>query len=245
MQTILFNYKKIKGNEGFLYTNYFGLKDSFISKLSENCNNLIIDNSQAFYALPKPGIPTFYSCRKFFGVPDGAYLYLDASDIGEYPVDVSLDRFMHLLKRIGYDPETGYRDFKNNDQNFIGQPIMLMSKLTQRLLESIDYETVAKLRKINFNYLHKSLGSMNNLELGYAESFTPLGYPFLSENEGLRSYLLQNKIYVAQYWSNVLEWGESGAIEKEFSIKILSLPIDQRYLENHMQNILDLILQYV
>ena len=29
----LFNYNTIKGNEGFLYTNYFGLKDLFISKL--------------------------------------------------------------------------------------------------------------------------------------------------------------------------------------------------------------------
>jgi len=240
----LFNYDRIKENESFLYTNYFGLKDSFISTLSMNCRNLIIDNSQAFYALPKLGVPTFYSCRKFFGVPDGAYLYLTGSDIMDLPTDVSLDRFMHLLKRIEYGPEEGYNDFKNNDQKFIGQPIRGMSCLTQRLLKNIDYETVAKIRKINFNYLHNLLGSSNNLELGFTNSFVPLAYPFISEKGGLRSYLIQNNIYMAQYWPNVLEWCKSGTIEMNYSTKILSLPIDQRYLENHMQTIIDLILNY-
>ena len=30
-----------------------------------------------FYAKPIHGNDTFYTCRKFFGVPDGAYLYTD------------------------------------------------------------------------------------------------------------------------------------------------------------------------
>jgi hypothetical protein len=36
---------QIKTDEGFLYTDYFGLKNSFVIKLSEQCRNLIIDNS--------------------------------------------------------------------------------------------------------------------------------------------------------------------------------------------------------
>ena len=40
----VFNYDAIKANEGFLYTNYFGLKDTFIASLTGIYKNLIIDN---------------------------------------------------------------------------------------------------------------------------------------------------------------------------------------------------------
>ena len=46
MNTIVEKYNKIKSNETFLYTNYFGLKDNFVNQLSENCENLIIDNTE-------------------------------------------------------------------------------------------------------------------------------------------------------------------------------------------------------
>ena len=36
--------------------------------------SLIIDNTQAFYEPPRKGAYNVYSCRKFFGVSDGAYL---------------------------------------------------------------------------------------------------------------------------------------------------------------------------
>ena len=70
-----FDLSKVKANECFLYTNYFGIKDNFISKIKTRCNNLIVDNAQAFYAKPLNNVDTFYSCRKFFGVADGSYLY--------------------------------------------------------------------------------------------------------------------------------------------------------------------------
>jgi hypothetical protein len=39
-----FDFSKIKEKEGFLYTNYFGLKDQFIADLVQICKNLIIHN---------------------------------------------------------------------------------------------------------------------------------------------------------------------------------------------------------
>lgn len=35
---------------------------------------IILDNTQSFFQKPISGIDTIYSCRKYFGVPDGAYL---------------------------------------------------------------------------------------------------------------------------------------------------------------------------
>ena len=71
----LFDYSKIMDEQGFLYTNYFGLKDDFIKQYSTIIPNLIIDNAQSFFSEPLNDIDTFYSARKFFGVSDGAYLY--------------------------------------------------------------------------------------------------------------------------------------------------------------------------
>ncbi len=68
----------LKANEALLYVNYYGLKQRYVEQLANKTGDrLIVDNTQAFYAKPIAGIDTFYTCRKFFGVPDGAYLYTD------------------------------------------------------------------------------------------------------------------------------------------------------------------------
>jgi len=80
-----FNYSLLRDNEGFLYVNYFGIKDDFIPVLAKHCSNIITDNSQAFFCRPLKDIDTFYSCRKFFGVPDGAYLIFRVWALLIYP----------------------------------------------------------------------------------------------------------------------------------------------------------------
>ncbi len=69
---------QLKAGEALLYTNYYGLKQRYVEKLAERYGQqLIVDNTQAFYAKPIDGIDTFYTCLKFFGVPDVSYLYTD------------------------------------------------------------------------------------------------------------------------------------------------------------------------
>ena len=64
---------KLKKNEAILYPNYFGINDKNVNKLTKIFKNIIIDNVHAFYQ-KKNFQDTIYSPRKFFGVPDGAYL---------------------------------------------------------------------------------------------------------------------------------------------------------------------------
>lgn len=59
---------------------------------SEKYSNLIVDNVQAFYTPPIKGLDTIYTCRKFFGVPDEAYLYTDCILTESIPYDKSYDR---------------------------------------------------------------------------------------------------------------------------------------------------------
>ncbi|WP_129594606.1 hypothetical protein [Seramator thermalis] len=73
----IFDFSIIKDDEVFVYNNYLGICDNQVKEVAAKCKNLIIDNSQAFYSMPLPGVNTFYSPRKFFGIPDGAYLYTE------------------------------------------------------------------------------------------------------------------------------------------------------------------------
>lgn len=233
---------ELRDDEALLYTNYFGLKQRYVEKLAvQYGQQLIVDNTQAFYAKPILGIDTFYTCRKFFGVPDGAYLYTDKILDTEFEQDCSWSRFSFLTKRIDMGPEAGYGDFQEMEDKLIGQPIKLMSKLTQRLMQAIDYEAVAIQRRNNYLMLLNSLEKSNKLNLRLEDDAVPMVYPYMMDKEGLRKQLIQNKIFVARYWPNVLEWTESSDFEHSLVSRLLPIPCDQRYSEKDMRNVINLL----
>lgn len=232
----------LKESEALLYTNYFGLKQHYVEQLAERIGSrLIVDNTQAFYAKPIPGIDTFYTCRKFFGVPDGAYLYCDKELDEEIEQDYSYNRVAHLVKRIDLSAEDGFKDFRRVDDGLDNQPIRKMSKLTQRMMQSIDYEDAAQRRRANFQMLHEALGKDNNLELHLEEDAVPMVYPYLVPVEGLREKLIENKIFVARYWPNVLDWTMKDDVEYLLASQMLPLPIDQRYGKVDMKKITEIL----
>ena len=232
----------LKEGEALLYTNYFGLKQRYVEQLAKIYGpSLIVDNTQAFYAKPIPGIDTFYTCRKFFGVPDGAYLYCDKELDEEIEQDYSYDRVAHLVKRIDLSAEDGYKDFRRVDDGLDNQPIRKMSKLTQRMMQGVDYEAAAQRRRANFQMLHEALGKENNLELPLNGDAVPMVYPYLGPVEGLREKLIENKIFVARYWPNVLEWTTEGDIDYLLAYQMQPLPIDQRYGLDDMNRIISIV----
>jgi len=117
-----------------------------------------------------------------------------------------------------------------------------MSKLTQRLLKSIDYKTIAKTRKQNFNYLHNNLKSVNQIKFKIDNNAVPMVYLFLIENgAALKKELLANKIFVATYWPNIFEWCKRKSVEFNLYENLLVLPIDQRYRITEMKIIIDIL----
>lgn len=232
----------LKGGEALLYTNYYGLKQRYVEQLAaEVGNRLIVDNTQAFYAKPVEGIDTFYTCRKFFGVPDGAYLYTDKLLEVELEQDLSYERMLSLTKRIDLSPEAGYQDFRDTSKALVGQPIKRMSKLTHRMMQGIDYETAAKQRRANYQTLHEALGKENNVELPLEVDAVPMVYPYLVPVKSLREKLIENKIYVARYWPNVLECTTPDDIDYLLAYHMQPLSIDQRYSEKEMNRIISII----
>ena len=213
-------------NEAFLYTNYFGLKNEYLIKLANHYGHqLIVDNSQAFFDRPISGIDTFYSPRKFFGVPDGGFLYTDCKLNTIFEQDVSFTRALHLLKRIDISPEAGYEDFKNAEQSLSNQPIKRMSKLTDSILRNIDYIEHIKRRRANYLELIDILGSKNELVLELSEDSVPLAYPFKTKKTDLKNLLISKRIFIPTYWPNIKEWCKQGEFEFELMTAILPLPL--------------------
>jgi hypothetical protein len=228
--------------EAFLYTNYYGLKQKTIEQLAAHYGpQLIVDNAQAFFAPRIAGIDTFYTARKFFGVPDGAYLYIDKTIDTELPQEVSYDRISHLMKRIDANAETGFADYQQHEEELCNQPIKKMSNMTARIMENIDYEAVMQRRKENYQIAQEALQGTNQLALDLGDA-VPMVYPYWTKNgKELRERLQKNRIYVATYWGNVLEWN-SPALEQSLAMNLLPLPIDQRYTLNELENIKSYIL---
>lgn len=237
------NFPENNKNEAILYTNYFGIKDYYIKKISTKYNHLIIDNAQAFFSAPINDLDTIYSPRKFFGVPDGGLLYTKTMlYIENYPQDFSYDRCSHLLKRIEISPENGYDDFLKNDAILDKLTIMKMSKLTQSLLSQISYDKVKETRKSNFSFLHEKLRDLNELKIDVSNNLIPLVYPLLlKDGVVLKKKLIKNRIFVATYWPDVLNKVPNNSFENYLVNNLLALPIDQRYNKKEM----DLILKHL
>lgn len=233
---------ELGSDEVFLYTNYFGLKQNCVKRLSSFYGQqLIVDNAQAFYDMPIEGIDTFYSARKFFGVADGAYLYTNKPFFQVLERDCSFQRMSHLLKRLDLSAEEGYPDFRRNDDDLIGQDIKAISNLTDALLSGIDYTGSRRKRRDNYHCLDRELVESNGMRLVLDDEAVPMVYPYLADDSSLKKKLIDNRIYVATYWPNVFKWCRCGDWEYELADRMVFLPVDQRYDQNDMDRIIETI----
>ena len=222
--------------------NYFGIFDNYaIKKYKKIYKNIIIDNVQAFFQRPVKGIDTIYSCRKFFGVPDGAYLYTDCLLNHEIPIDKSKNRFMHLLGRLEEDASTNYNLYKENEELLSKLELAYMSKATKTILNNIKYNLVRNKRTENFNYLNEHLNNINKLKINSISG--AYAYPlYLEKNVQIRKRLIENKIYIPILWPNVLTENNEDSIEYKYANNILPIPCDQRYGIEDMKKIIKLII---
>lgn len=226
-----------------LYVNYFGICDAIVDELANRYRNLIVDNTQSFYSLPKPGVDTFYSARKFFGVSDGGVLYTSSKLNYEMKQDESWDRQIYLVQRLEKGPEFGYNAFLENENKIGKAELRKMSVLTSKMLSAIDYDSCKKIRIQNFNYIHRKLKDYNKLGINADDHTAKMVYPLLLE-ENIRPQLIQNRVYIATYWSEVLQRNNINAFEKKLASKLIPIPIDQRYGLREMDFIIDLIKEF-
>ena len=235
--------------------NYYGtLKPETISKYQRRADidahdngliqGVIVDNTQAFYDIPVDEAYILYTCRKYFGVPDGAFLY--ARDLGgyeEFELDKSAEYVGHLLGRFEGDASDYYEVFKGNDERLRYTGIKRMSRLTENLLRGIDYEYVKKRRTENYRYLSEKLDNLNKLNAEHLHNIEgAFAYPlWIDDGDSFRQKLIAEKIYVPILWPNTLKETDSSSLEFDLAQNILPLPCDQRYGIDEMRRICEVI----
>lgn len=224
----------------FLYINYFGLKTSKVKQLTNRFSGrVIVDNTQAFFEKRNGTAWSFNSARKFFGVPDGAYLY---SPMLLHPVLPENDniRYDHLINRLLGKQQQAYEEFVGSEKG-VETTVKKMSELSKRLLSNVDYNLVREKRRQNFLTYAEALNRYNKLDCSLIGNETPFCYPLLLASEPDRQFLFNKEIYIPYLWKDV-EFREGNFnFEKQFARRLLPLPVDHRYDKGDCQKVINAV----
>ena len=228
-------------NTAIVFPNYYGImSNKYFEKFIHGFNNVIIDNAQAFFFKPIENCYNVYSCRKFIGVPDGAYVIGNGVNKFEYDKDFSSDTAEFLLLRKEYGCEgKAYENRKNNENRLNQSGIKLMSDLTRTILDGANYERNIQIRKKNFEYAKSLFKEINQIDVeNYIdEESDPMVYPLLIEKD-LIDILKANKIFQGHWWEYLVDETKKDSFEHKLSSYIIPITIDQRYTKD------DILYQY-
>lgn len=223
----------------FVYINYFDLKRATVSRLSALYGaQLVVDCTQAFF-MKGNGLSWFFnSARKFFGVPDGAYLYTpDGADL--VPITLRNEDYlvMHLIDRFNGRVAEGYAMYQENER-IMDTELKAMSLLSERLLSHIDYDAAMLRRRENYHTLHTVFGNHNLYDAVLHPFSVPMSYPLLAANIADKRVLAGLNLFIPTLWADVLNRvNEQDTWECRFTQSLLPLPIDHRYGEADMQRL--------
>jgi hypothetical protein len=224
-----------------LWTNYYGnSSQETIDIVFQKYPNLIIDNCHAFFSPPISAAYNCYSARKFFGVNDGAYLVKSSlSTFDQLQIDQSTPHARHLVDQIESGTNSGYAASLTNEDRLVGN-YKKMSRFTEKVLGTINYEDVKIRRRENFLAYHETLGHLNSFPIDLS-SETHFYYPFLFEQESLRFRLIEKKVYNPQWWKHILEKLPNSSFESRLAKFTVLLPIDQRYEARDVKDVCDIL----
>ena len=228
-----------------LWTNYYGnSSQEIIDAVIRIYPNLIIDNCNAFFSQPMEGAYNCYSARKFFGVNDGAYLIKSSlSSFDKLQIDQSTSHARHLIDQIESGTNSGYIFSLNNEERLLGN-YKKMSRFTEKILGTLNYEDIKIRRRENFLAYQETLQLLNSFPIDLT-SETHFYYPFLFEQENLRDELIKKKVYNPQWWKHVIDKLPETSFESRLAKFTILLPLDQRYESQDIQDVCEILLKCI
>lgn len=232
----------VASGEIILWTNYFGVfQEKWIQdNVVRRYKNVIIDNTQSFFTVPQMDVYNVYSCKKFFGVADGAYLIHEGLAEQPFKEYFSMPSAEFLLSSLENGTNGAYQEFLCHEKRLETEIGGRMSELTRRIMASIRYHEVMEKRGRNYRYIQNRLDEYNELHFTITDQI-PMVYPLLVKNETLRNYLVANKVYISQWWKWIIEYSGSNEFERYLSKYLIPLPIDQRYGVEDMEEIVRIV----
>lgn len=230
-------------DEAVLLVDYFGLLGPRLATLAAQLrgHSIILDQSQAFYAGAVNGCWHFNSLRKFFGVPDGAFLtgpaVLELTAPPRWPLP-----YAYLIERRHGDPAAALAGYRAAEAAHPFE-VLGMSPLTRDLFVTLDLEGEAAARVANYRRYAALLGARNTLDLPAAPPSAPLAYPFLPAQPPSQVALAGSGLFIPRYWDECLARAPASGFELEraWSAGLLPLPVDSRYGERDIGEIARLV----
>ncbi len=224
----------IPDNKGsiVLLVDYFGVCGQRVEKIARSFRKaeVILDRAHAFYEKPlmEAHIYNVYSAKKFFGVPDGAYLIgKNVLPNQEIPVE-AYSYTEYLITAYEEGTDAAYAKKKEVDQ-MLAANYNCMSKLSLGLLKNVDYNRVREQREDNYKTLFEAFKKVNELVL--PEKCAAYQFPLLLSDAGnrIKKVLIADKIFVSTLWSGEDLKEKGNTFEINMMNNAVFLPIDQRY----------------
>lgn len=234
----------VGADDCLLYVDYLGhcLTQSERILNSFPAERVIIDRSQAFYSPLPQALACLWSPRKFFGVADGGLLQTTFTMPPADPPDQDTHRHTaHLLLQHECDTRSGYSAFLQAEAALDTISASGMSALTDRLLRSVNYREIRRIRERNYRLLSVRLGDLNAFRFPEQPVIGPFCYPFFFPARALHAALIAQGVFVATYWREVLERVSANSVEAHFVNYMVPLPCDQRYSESDMEQLSDIV----
>lgn len=236
-ETIL---SKLDNHTCVFVINYFGYVNSedtiktLRSVQSDTC--IILDNVQAFYEMDDTSSAdyVFTSFRKWFAVPDGAWVKtahsnmepaLYSNSFAQFKFAGSLLKYFDSYKEVS---DQAYLDLLAHGEEILGNSYnVICSEMTQALFEKIDFDAIKRVRCMNADYIVEQVKKMNiQIIRGSKQPKVPFFIPILvHDRDKIRMVLRKHNIFTPVHWPQP----QNIAHHNRLYDAELSLVIDQRY----------------
>ena len=120
-----------------------------------------------------------------------------------------------------------------------------MSDLSEAILQIVDWSTIKKRRRRNYEFLSSELGDLAIFP-DLSRDVVPLGFPVrLPNRDRVRRSLFNDRIYPPVHWD------VAGLVPSEFAAshrlasQIMTLPCDQRYDQDDMLRMVSRLKRYL
>lgn len=231
-----------------LLIDYFGISDlkPYLDILNKD-TIVIVDLAHAFptddYILnvTQKSDYAFISLRKFLPTPDGAILFTKCNDLKNSKTNQSPSAYWKILITLSknkildnWADSAGirYRLFKAHENS------LNTNTYTQVSFDTFNNANLKELlnkRTKNYKFLYKNEKFKAQFQLLpfniREDNICPLYFPYCSKNvETIQKHLAKNKVYCPIFWPKL-----------DTNLKILGLPIDDRYKKSDMKKIIHII----
>lgn len=245
-----------------LFHQYFGFNtlDGQLDKLCDTLRKMgkysIEDCTQCLYSniLRAKSDYTVGSIRKWTGTPDGGFAVCrkgvfhskpQVADVRleEAKIDASYAKYHYLFDNEG--EKTTMLGLYRHAEHILDQQtrIYAISATSSKVQSNLDVEDLKRKRQGNFTFLRQSIKEPiiplfdidTNLEV-------PLYYPIIVDDRtALQKYLVENAIYAPVVWPKDEKQPKQCEGTEFLYNHLLCIPIDQRYDEDDMSRIVEVI----